>query len=332
MRCRKASPPYEANPGKGRVPAKNLITLDKSASHATPAALGAHYLAPMKPTTVNRFESRLKRVADHLAAHLDEPQSLDRLAEVAAMSPFHFHRLWTATMGETVAASIRRLRLQHAAHQLRTSTAPITDIALSAGFASAQAFARAFRAACGATPSEYRDAPAEWSAPVLDPASSVSPLLEVRLVHMEPLSIVAMRRTGAYTDNDLAEDFQVPWAWAEGEGFLDALRGIYGVPWNDPEVAEVPVFFAGLDLGACPPPPAPLEVMELGGGEYAVTRVVGPYAGVDDACAALYRDWLPASGREPADAPLFHHYIDDPESTPEHALRTDIYLPLQPLR
>lgn len=290
-----------------------------------------HYRAPMKPTTVNRFESRLKRVADYLAAHLDEPLSLDRLAEVAAMSPFHFHRLWTAMVGETVAASVRRLRLEHASHQLRTSAVPITDIALSAGFASAQAFARAFRAASGATPSEYRDALSEWSAPALGAPSAASSLLEVRLVHMEPLSIVAMRRTGAYTDSDLAEDFQVPWAWAEGEGFLDALRGIYGVPWNDPEVAEVPVFFAGLDLGACPPPPPPLEVMVLGGGDHAVTRVIGPYAGIDEACAALYRDWLPASGREPADAPLFHHYIDDPEATPEHALRTDIYLPLQPL-
>ncbi|NII55999.1 AraC family transcriptional regulator [Luteibacter sp. SG786] len=284
----------------------------------------------MKPTTVNRFESRLKRVADHLAAHLDEPLSLDRLAEVAAMSPFHFHRLWTAMVGETVAASIRRLRLQHAAHQLRTSAAPITDIALSAGFASAQAFARAFRAAYGATPSEYRVASTEWAAPALGSPPAAS-LLEVRVVHMEPLSIVAMRRTGAYTDSDIAEDFQVPWAWAEGEGCLEALRGIYGVPWNDPEAAEVPVFFAGLDLGACPPPPAPLEVMVLDGGDHAVTRVIGPYAGIDAACAALYRDWLPASGREPADAPLFHHYIDDPESTPEHALRTDIYLPLQPL-
>ncbi|NID06167.1 AraC family transcriptional regulator [Luteibacter jiangsuensis] len=285
----------------------------------------------MKPTTVNRFESRLKRVADHLAAHLDEPLSLDRLAEVAAMSPFHFHRLWTAMVGETVAASVRRLRLQHAAHQLRASAAPVTDIALSAGFASAQAFARAFRAACGSTPSEYRAAPSEWAPWSLAGSSAASSVIEVRLVHIEPLSIVAMRRTGAYTDSDLAEDFQVPWAWAEREGRLEGLRGIYGVPWNEPELAEVPIFFAGLDLGACPPPPAPLEVMVLDGGDYAVTRVTGSYVGIDDACAALYRDWLPASGREPADAPLFHHYIDDPEATPEHALRTDIYLPLQPL-
>jgi len=286
----------------------------------------------MKPTTLARLHARLQCVADHLASHLDEPMPLDRLAEVASLSPFHFHRLWTAMVGETVASSIRRLRLERAAHQLRASAAPVTDIALAAGFAEAQAFARSFRAAAGASPSAYRATPWEWPTWSIPENPATPPVLEVRLVRMDPVSIVAMRRTGAYTDNDLAEDFQVPWQWAQEEGLLDSLRGIYGVPWNEPEVAEVPLFFAGLDLGPCPVPPAPLETMVLAAGEYAVTRVVGPYDGIDAACAALYRDWLPASGRKPADAPLFHHYLDDPESTPEHALRTDIYLPLQPLQ
>jgi AraC family transcriptional regulator len=287
----------------------------------------------MKTTTLDRFHARLQRVADHLAGHLDEPLSIDRLAGIAAMSPFHFHRLWTATLGETVASSVRRLRLERAARQLRESAEPVTSIALAAGFASAQAFARAFRAAAGVSPSEYREAPETWPAWRLPTGTTrEAGRLEVRLVRTEPLTIVAMRRTGAYTDSDLAEDFQVPWQWAQDTGRLEGLRGIYGVPWNEPEVAEVPLFFAGLDLGPCPRPPSPLECLTLPGGDHAVARLVGPFDGIDAVVNELYRAWLPSSGREPADTPLFHHYLDDPETTPEHALRTDIYLPLRERR
>jgi len=290
----------------------------------------AGYLRPMKTATFDRFHARLQRVADHLTAHLDEPLSLDRLAAIAAMSPFHFHRLWTAMLGETVASSVRRLRLERAAHQLRASSESITAIALTAGFASTQAFSRSFRLAAGTSPSRYRAAPIEWPAWRLpEPTAEGTPVLEVRLVHMEPLTIVAKRRTGAYTDLDLAEDFMVPWQWAQEIGYLEQLRGIYGVPWNEPEIADVPIFYAGLDLGACPQPPAPLEIMTLRGGDYAVTRLLGPYDGIDPLTTMLYRTWLPTSGHEPADVPLFHHYLNDPETTPPHELCTDIYLPLQ---
>lgn len=292
--------------------------------------LDAGYRRPMKTATFDRFHARLQRVADYLATHLDEPLSLDRLAAIAAMSPFHFHRLWTAMLGETVASSVRRLRLERAAHQLRTSSESITTIALAAGFASTQAFSRSFRVAAGTSPSHYRATPFEWPAwRISESTIEVTPLLEVRLVHMEPLTIVAKRRTGTYTDLDLAEEFMVPWQWAQEMGYLEQLRGIYGVPWNEPEIADIPVFFAGLDLGACPSPPAPLEVLTLHGGDYAVTRLLGPYDGIDPLVARLYRAWLPSSGRELADAPLFHHYLNDPETTPPHELCTDIYLPLQ---
>ena len=58
-------------------------------------------------------------------------------------------------------------------------------------------------------------------------------------------------------------------------------------------------------------------------------RHVGPfYPGLDTATDALLADWLPQSGLLPRDAPLFHHWLDDPEETPAVALRTDIYFPM----
>ena len=48
-------------------------------------------------------------------AHLDEELTLEKLAAVAAFSPFHFHRVFAAITGETLSDFIRRIRLERAA-------------------------------------------------------------------------------------------------------------------------------------------------------------------------------------------------------------------------
>ncbi len=75
--------------------------------------------------------------------------------------------------------------------------------------------------------------------------------------------------------------------------------------------------------------PAPLRALTLGGGDHAVLRHVGSYAGLEAATDALLRQWLPDSGRALRDAPLYYHYLDDPEDVPEAILRADICVPLR---
>ena len=64
------------------------------------------------------YERRINRVIDHVQAHLDGDLTLERLAEVAAFSPFHFHRVFAAITGETLSDFIRRVRLERAAGAL----------------------------------------------------------------------------------------------------------------------------------------------------------------------------------------------------------------------
>ncbi len=82
--------------------------------------------------------------------------SLDRLAEIAELSKFHFVRQFDQVVGMTPGAFLRTLRLCHAARMLRTSDTPIVDIAVSIGFADHPSFSRAFARAMGLTPSDYR--------------------------------------------------------------------------------------------------------------------------------------------------------------------------------
>jgi len=56
----------------------------------------------MKPVTLQDYKRRLLAVLEFIVGHLDEPLPLDNLARLAALSPYHFHRVFTGMIGETV--------------------------------------------------------------------------------------------------------------------------------------------------------------------------------------------------------------------------------------
>ncbi len=112
----------------------------------------------MKAATSNACRARIDRVLTHLADHLDADLSVAELARIAHFSPYHFHRMFRAMTGESVAALVRRLRLETAGRALREHDGSVTDVALAAGYGSPEAFTRAFQQAFGAAPSDYRRA------------------------------------------------------------------------------------------------------------------------------------------------------------------------------
>jgi len=85
-----------------------------------------------KQATAQNYRDRLNRVISHVHANLDEEIRIDDLAEVAHMSPYHWHRIYKAMQGETVATTVKRLRLERAANQLANTDTAIKEIASAA--------------------------------------------------------------------------------------------------------------------------------------------------------------------------------------------------------
>jgi len=107
----------------------------------------------------SEYQLRINRVIDHIEANLPRPLPLEELARVAHFSPFHFHRVFRAMVGETPQRFIQRLRLEKAATDLQLRPhLSVTEVAPESGFSSPAAFARAFRAAFGVTASQWRAA------------------------------------------------------------------------------------------------------------------------------------------------------------------------------
>jgi AraC family transcriptional regulator len=98
----------------------------------------------------------LERVRELLHARFAERLSLADLAAEVAVHPTHlarqFHRCYHQTIGEYV----RHLRIDFARTQLRTSTAPLSEIAIAAGFFDQSHFTRTFKLYNGMSPHTYR--------------------------------------------------------------------------------------------------------------------------------------------------------------------------------
>ena len=104
------------------------------------------------------YVARINRVFDYIDEHLADPLDLAKLAAVAFVSPWHFHRVFQALTGETLADRVRRRRVEVAATRLLAQPpAPALTIALDVGFGSPEVFTRAFRAHFGVTPTAWRD-------------------------------------------------------------------------------------------------------------------------------------------------------------------------------
>ena len=91
-------------------------------------------------------------------AHLDEPLDLMTLADIAHLSPHHWHRVYHALCGETMAATVKRLRLHRAAGWLANTGLPVDQVARRSGYPNPQSFTRLFKEVYGLPPARYRAA------------------------------------------------------------------------------------------------------------------------------------------------------------------------------
>jgi AraC family transcriptional regulator len=98
--------------------------------------------------------ARLNRVAEFVDARLEGRLLLGELAQVAALSPFHFLRAFRRTTGLTPHGYLTARRMDRALRLLQGSDRPIPEIAARLGYANPAHFRRAFRKAFGLAPGE----------------------------------------------------------------------------------------------------------------------------------------------------------------------------------
>lgn len=109
---------------------------------------------------ISRLENdnrRLLRARDVMDRDYWSSLDIDRLADVALMSPAHFIRSFKSTFGETPHRYLQRRRVERAMYLLRTTDRSVTEICMNVGFSSLGTFSRTFTEIVGETPSSFRN-------------------------------------------------------------------------------------------------------------------------------------------------------------------------------
>lgn len=282
----------------------------------------------MKPTTISDYSKRIARVTDAIMRDPTAMRTVEEWAALANFSPFHFHRIYRAMRGESIAETIRRARLTRAALQLSTTELPVIDVALAAGYESAQSFARAFKSFVAESPSAFRAgrrSVADFIPPIV--IERKDEFMKIDLVDREPTRAHVLKHQGPI--GSIPETWASLWRWHVQAGLAGQAQYPIGVCFGDPETPGGFRYYAGLVFPEGVAASGEIETLDIPGGRYASYRHIGPYMGISGAFQQLYGQWLPSSGYEPDDRPSLEVYRNTPYDTPPEALVTDLLVPVK---
>ena len=155
--------------------------------------------------------------------------------------------------------------------------------------------------------------------------------MDVKIVNFEETKAAVLEHRGPPERvNDAAKTFI---AWRK-ESKLSPVKTsrTFGVAHDNPDTTEPEAFrfdICGEVIADVPANSQGVINKVIPGGRCAVVRHLGSHDRIGECAYYLYREWLPESGEELRDFPLFFHYLNLVTDTPEHELVTDIYLPLK---
>lgn len=309
---------------------------------------------------------KLNRVLDHIHRNATKKISLEEMAEISCLSPFHFHRQFAMTMGETPSGFIRRIRLEGAAHKLMLERyKPITRIALESGFSSSQNFSRDFKTHFNISPSQLRKT-FNWHTALsaiqqiksgklkrgskeavmlekfvgnrnldLEDFIKEAPLAEVDIQTLPPTRVAYIRTVGAaysYEAIQPAAEQLTKWAWSKN--LISIETRYWGVAWNNTDLTQTD----NLVYDVCMPIPKNIKadqwvsVQVLPGGEFAVyhsTAEIHKHADQSEILRLIY--WMLFSEFRPGAPPYYNIYQNIPALHPQGLAIVDICAPVKSL-
>ncbi|MDA9412244.1 AraC family transcriptional regulator [Bradyrhizobium sp. CCBAU 45384] len=289
---------------------------------------------------LRNYQDRMRRVLDYIDRHLDADLDLETLSGVAAFSRFHFHRQFTAIFGLSVHRYVQLARMKRASYLLAYSDADsVTDIAMDAGYDAPDAFARAFRQRFGQSPSSFRNAP-EWEpwlvafGPLDEARSKLMKTSyttdDVMIRDVPPTRVAIMEHRG--DPARLGDTVRRFIAWRKAAGLNPRTSPTFTVWRSERRPSSPAAYCTDLCVGTDQPIEADgeeIKVGEIPGGRCAVLRVVGYTDNLEPAALYLYRDWLPSSGEEARDFPIYCQRLSFFPEVPEHETEADVFLPLK---
>lgn len=286
------------------------------------------------------YHARMQRVLDHIDRHLDGDLDLETVSSVAAFSKFHFHRQFKATFGVSLHRYVQLARMRRASKRLADGRGQsVTDIALDAGYETPDAFARAFRQRFRQSPSSFRKSP-DWVpwlqafGPFNTARSKIMQTTftpdQVTIREVAPTRVAIFEHRGDPETFDATKERFI--AWRKAAGLSPRTNPTFNIWYSERRPADPADYSMDLCVGVDADQPidsmdGTVKAGEIPGGRCAVLRVTADTHNLEPAALYLYRDWLPASGEEMRDFPIYcrRFFLDEPEQ----GTAAELFLPLK---
>lgn len=249
----------------------------------------------------------------YIESHYRDEITLDVLATVAGVSRHHLSRAFGYAVGIPITRYLRRRRLTLAAAALACGTTDILELALSLGYASHEAFTRAFKDCFGRTPAEVRtqghtDGLDLMEARMMD-ESRVRELGEPQIADGAALLLAGLCETYTY-----AASAEIPGQWQSFGAWLGRVPGqvgnvAYGVIHNGDDDSYA--YLTGVEVANFSSLPDELTRLRIPARTYTVFNSDAHVSEIRSTCTTIWSEWLPGTRFEAADAPWFERY---PES------------------
>lgn len=306
----------------------------------------------MSDNCENKYMSRICKVQDYIEVNYFQNVSVEKLAEVAGFSKYHFNRIFKSILNESVRQYVNRIRIEHSLFLLAYRTdRSLTDIALELGYTDSAIFSRAFKNNYGISPYAYRkkhstkckenifiseynelEKKKKWV------QKSYSKLGQIQIESRDEMSAIYVRHIGDYKslEKNYAKLMQRLFREAEKQNLMDHddLK-ILAMYHDNPEFAQEDQFRTSLCM-LLPPNLNPLKstklgVMKIEGGLYAIGHFRLQQEQFQDAWDFMYQQWLITSDYVPRDACPFEVYLNNPMEEEDHHIEVDIYMPIEPI-
>ena len=287
----------------------------------------------------NKYKIRIDQVIQYIESNLSNKISLTEVANVSHFSAYHFHRIFTGIVGETVNDYIVRRRLERAINLLIFKTElSITRVALESGFSSSANFSKAVKLYFGFSPSEIRNPnkvkdskigiisskygkdfkpsdlyPTRITNEVMkkNKLEDTNMNVEVRECDRQRLCTLASER--GYESGAIYQAWDKLIDWATNNGIKQEEQERFAFAFDNPTITPVDRcrYSASVVVGEDVHIQLPFSQSEIPKGKYAVLYFRGSPEETIKAQLSIYSDWLPDSGFEPDNFPMLERYLND---------------------
>ncbi|WP_156360599.1 AraC family transcriptional regulator [Dethiosulfatarculus sandiegensis] len=298
------------------------------------------------------YEASMNRVVDYIQANLNEELSLKQLSEVACYSKFHFNRIFSDYMGESVYQYIKRLRLEKSAALLQGNlNVSITDVALVCGFENPSSFAKSFKNHFKMTATEWRNKSAGYSVYESTPVQIerdgfsinrgspvwtyhlVNAIWQVAIEDIRPLTFAYLRKTGPYHDDEILYGrlYTRLLRWAAARELINEETIEWHIYHDDPNITEDKNLrvMVGIPVMNSVAPSGSVGISKISGGKFAVCRFLLKRDEFAGAWSWIFSEWLINSGYEWDDRESFERCHGKKIINGNHFFDVDICIPVK---